>query len=111
MAAWVALLGGALAWAQHLLVGYVGLSLVCTTGLRDLPVLGGHGTRVFLIAVTAVSIGLIVASALVGFRLVRDARASESERFMGTAALVMNPLFLVAAILQAVPPLALGPCD
>lgn len=107
-AAWFALLGGAVGWAHHLLVGYIGLSLVCTTGLGR--VVGGHGADLFLVVVTALSAGLVVASTVVGYRIRKDPKAREVERFMGTAALVMNPLFLLGVVLQAAPRLALGPC-
>lgn len=110
IAPWFALLGGLLAWAHHLLVGYVGISLACTTGLRNVPVLGGHGTDVFLVAVTAVSAGVAAGSVVVAYRVWRDAKASESRRFMGFAGLVMNPLYLLGIALQGAPRLVLGPC-
>lgn len=109
IAAWFALLGGAIGWAHHLLVGYIGISLACTT-LAGLSVLGGHGTEVFLVLVTAVSAGVAIGSTVVGYRVWMDPKAGERRRFMGVAGLVMNPFFLLGIVLQAVPRLALGPC-
>lgn len=111
---WFGALGGAIAWAVHLVVLYPLVDVACATG-----------SVLLLHAVTALTLAVALAAALSCRRFGRvsrggsgepagdgDARPRQRSRteFMARAGLWLDVLFAVAIVAEWIPVLLLDPC-
>jgi hypothetical protein len=122
IAPWFAFLGGAAAWALHLMVGYVLTEIACRSERLDVVLLGLPGLDVFGFAVTLVAAATAVGAAFVAFATFPNgARADPVDdtgdhetfgrrRFMAFAGLVMNGLFMIAILAAGLPFMFLRTC-
>lgn len=101
LAQFVALLGGALAYAAHLLVGSAVVPLACRAG-TSWPI---HLT-------TIVAVVVIMLAALLASRVQASAREAGSQHgvFLGRAGLLLDAWFLVIVLFAELPALFMDPC-
>jgi hypothetical protein len=104
-------------WALHFLACYVGTAIFC-----EKPVLFGSSfdtLRIFIAALTVLSLGMIVISALLAWRQwgfgTRDPPHDDSTRrdrllFQGYATLLLSGLSFIAVIFTALPALFITDC-
>lgn len=100
---WFAVLGGSLAWAAQLVVGYQ-LGIARCSSPNERFVFSFHAWSV-AVAVAAVLVALLSeAAAIVVFRETREAERLPVKRvhFLATVALAVNPLVLAISVMTAV---------
>lgn len=109
---WIGMLGGATAWAIHLVVAYALVPLACARGLD-----------ILLYATIPTTIGLAGVSVWLAWRgwdrsngdVDHDDRDEfltlNRVRFMAISGILMSGFFLIVIIAQSVPILAYSPCD
>lgn len=110
---WFGLLGGAAAWAAHLVLAYALVPLACAQGLE-------------ILLYATIPLTMVVAIAAIvfawrGWSRVRE-RANETDengnrlisqrvRFMALSGLAMSTYFLFVIVAQSVPIITQSPCD
>jgi hypothetical protein len=103
----VALLGGGIAWAVHLLASYAVVSVGCATGW--------WGTRPLLGAVTVACIALAVATGVLAQRGRRQtavgASAASPARFTFTVGAGLATLFTALIVLGGIVPFIVPLCE
>lgn len=92
-------LGGALAWATHLVVVYALLPIACLTGT-------GLVIHLATFLFGAVTVGAIV----VAMRGRQRPDAGQAERWLATASLLLNALFLFAILVEGAAAFVVDPC-
>ena len=109
---WFGMLGGAAAWALHLVLSYSLVPAACAAGLGYLLYLGIVGTGI-----------IALAAVLVSWRALRLTRGMSEEngngerltvqrvRFMALSGIAMSAFFLAVILAQSVPILAQDPCS
>jgi hypothetical protein len=122
VAPWFAFLGGAAAWALHLVVAYGLSEVACRSERLEVVLLGLPGLDVFGYAVTLLAALTAIGAAVSALALypngaradpVDDAGAHEilgRRRFMAYAGFVMNGLFLFAILAAGLPFMFLRTC-
>lgn len=110
---WFGLLGGAAAWAAHLVLAYALVPLACARGLEILLYATIPLTMVVAIAA--------IAFAWRGWSRVRELAdetdengnrlVSQRVRFMALSGLAMSTYFLFVIVAQSVPIITQSPCD
>ncbi|MFI6231230.1 hypothetical protein ACIBCR_28435 [Micromonospora echinospora] len=115
---WYAVLGGAVAWAVHLLAGWGVEELTCANGndrVGTVPLRTVIGAAVVLPALATV--GALLASALVWRRTTRAPapaggdRSLERSRMLAVVGIWSNLLFLAIIALGGLALLVLPPCQ
>ncbi len=115
---WYAVLGGAIAWAVHLIAGWSVDELTCANGsdrVGVLPLRAAIGLAVVLPALA--TLGALLAAALLWRRTARTPRGDEPERRVGRSRMLavvgiwLNILFLTIIVLGGVALLVLPPCQ
>lgn len=105
---WTALLAGHVAWSIHLIASYMMVHVVCP-----------GGQALWLHALSAGTLLLCAAGALLGWRLWRAAglqwpsRGGSREaraQFMAAAGFILSVLFGVVIIVEAIPNFLIHPC-
>ena len=109
-ALWFGVLAGPAAWGLPLLVGYALVSLHCTFGAFGARLLGFSVLDLLLFALTALTVALTGAGAVVAHRrwrrfgggaLLAHDRTQPPGRFMALTGLASSAVFLLAIALQA----------
>lgn len=107
---WFGLLGGPAGWTAHLLLSYPLVPLACATGLR-----------LILHAVTLVTVGIIVAAAVVAWRSWQRLGAPNGggdgaeladrwQGFMALSGVLLSLLFLFVTLAEGLPVFFHDPC-
>ena len=109
---WFALLGGAVAWAGHLMIAYAIAEFGCVAGLGHRYVLGITVVSWMLLAISAAMTALAAAALLISYRI-RDRGPSApatpdpdddpTREFVARFGLISNGLFLLTILVQSVP--------
>ena len=92
-------LGGAIFWATHLVVIYALLPVACQTG-----------TGLVIHLTTILFGGAVGGAILVGVRGRRRSDAGPAERWLATASILLNALFLFAVLLEGAAAFVVDPC-
>ncbi len=103
-------LGGAVAWALHLGIGYALVQVACLTG-----------TAIGIHIVTLIALLITIAAGLVSYGIWQRSRGHESETgegewswrrnsFLGLSGMLMNGLFVLAILYAGIPAFFLDPC-
>ncbi len=103
-------LGGVLAWALQLAVGYPLVQLSCVTG-----------TTLWIHIVSLVAIIITIAAGLVSYSVWRTGRAHDTadgqgeqawgrDSFLGASGMLMSGLFLLLILYSGIPAFFLNPC-
>ncbi|MGW1060654.1 hypothetical protein [Micromonospora rubida] len=115
---WYGVLGGALAWAAHLLVAWPLDELTCAAGserVAAVPLRQAVGLAVVIPAL--VTVGSLLVAALVWRRTARSQSAGTEDRAYGRSRMLAvvgvwaNLLFLAIILLGGVALLVLPPCQ
>jgi nicotinamide riboside transporter PnuC len=110
---WFGMLGGAAAWAAHLVMAYSLVPLACAQGLEIL--LYATIPLTMIIALAAIFFAWRGWSQVRELEMETDGNGnrlvSQRVRFMALSGLAMSTLFLVVIIAQSVPILTQNPCD
>ncbi len=101
-------LGGPVAWTLHLLLSYFVVANFC-------PQLGHGGMRGLVIGITVVFALISLASALVGWRELREQHGVAEEPttrsdFMARSGVIMGVLFAIGIVAEGIPVLLLPLC-
>jgi cytochrome c biogenesis factor len=96
-ALWTGILGPPLAWAGDETISYALTKWAC-----------GHQASLLLHALTLVTLGLVAASAVVGWSAERE---NERARFMGVLGLLTAAFFVFVVIATAIPKWVLDVCQ
>jgi uncharacterized membrane protein len=92
-------LGGAVAWATHLVVIYALQPIACATASG------------LVIHLTTLLFGAAIAGAIVvGMRGRRRPDAGPAERWLATASILLNALFLFAVLVEGAAAFVVDPC-
>lgn len=122
VAPWFGLLGGAVAWALHLVVAYTLVEVSCQSGRLDTTIWGVPAATFFGYAITVWAALTAIGAALVAFTRfgveprtdpVDDTGAPEvlgRRRFMAYVGVAMNGVFLIAILAGGLPFLFLRAC-
>jgi hypothetical protein len=108
---WFALLGGAVAWAAHLLTAYAIAEFGCVAGLGHRHVLGVTVVSWMLLALSAVLTAAAAAAVVVSYgirerstpRRETDPDIRSTREFVGRFGLICNGLFLFTVLVQSIP--------
>ena len=106
---WFALLGGAGAWAAHLLITYAIAEFGCIAGLGHRYLLGVTIVSWMLILASAVLAVAAAAPLVVSYRLRQPTPASldsddrDTREFVTRFGLIANTIFLLTVLAQSVP--------
>ena len=92
-------LGGAVAWATHLIAVYALLPVACQTG-----------TGLVIHLTTLLFGGVVIGAIVVGVRGRRRSDAGPAERWLATASLLLNALFLFAVLVEGAAAFVVDPC-
>jgi len=92
-------LGGAVAWATHLVVVYALLPVACLTG-----------TGLVIHLTTLLFGGVVVGAIVVSWRLRGRADAGPAERWLATGSILLNALFLFAVLVEGSAAFVVDPC-
>ena len=123
LAPWFAFLGGAAAWAIHLVVAYVIVEIACRTDRLDGAILGLATAHALGLALTFVAAVAAFGAAAVAWSMTKDGmpmdpvdasgapEAIGRRRFMSYAGVVMNGLFLLAIVMGGLSFLFLRACS
>ena len=110
-----ALLGGALAWAGHLLIAYAIAEFGCVAGLGHRQVLGVTVVSWMLLFVSAVCTAAAAAAVIISYGIRQqhsappappeppDADDRSTREFAARFGLICNGLFLFVVLVQSVP--------
>ena len=98
---WFAFLAGPLAWTAHELLSYAFVKVACTNGLSVLEPLTTLGALVIVCA------GGFIAMRVHGGRI---GAAHDTPDFLAAAAIVLNALFALAIVMEAIPNAVVSPC-
>ena len=94
-----AALGGAIVWATHLVVIYALQPIACAT------------TSGLVIHLTTILFGGIVVGAIVvSLRLRGRSDAGQAERWLATASILLNAIFLFAILVEGAAAFVVDPC-
>ncbi|MEV0733884.1 MULTISPECIES: hypothetical protein [Polymorphospora] len=114
--AWYGVLGGAVAWAVHLFVGWGVDELTCAAGIHRVAGLPPRAVIGLAVVVPAlVTVGALLAAVLTWRRTGRPARAGGDPRFARARMLALlgiwgNLLFLAIIVLGGIAVLVLPSC-
>ncbi|HEV2295935.1 MAG TPA: hypothetical protein VGR35_18970 [Tepidisphaeraceae bacterium] len=107
---WFALLGGAIAWAGHLLLAYAMAEFGCVAGLGHRHVLGVTVISWMLLVVSALFTAMAAAALLVSYGIrekssvgAPDPDDRSTREFVARFGLIVNALFLFVVLAQSVP--------
>jgi heme/copper-type cytochrome/quinol oxidase subunit 2 len=111
---WFGLLGAALAWAGHLVVGFGAVDASCSRGGSQL----GLDRDTWVIVATVVACVVVLLAEAAALAVLRETRALDHNdpppwgrrHFFALAASVANVLFLVAVLLSGIATLHLSSC-
>lgn len=115
---WFAFLAGGIAWTLHLLSIYAIGEFGCVSGWGRITYGGVSAVAWMILAASASTLALAVASAVVGYRDVRrdsneESPSSEDEggRYLSRFGLILNVLFSLIILVETLPVFAyLGGC-
>jgi hypothetical protein len=116
---WFGVAAGPVIWAIYLTLAYAVQTVSCQWRFLHTNILGMHGLRFTLLAITAVATLLILYGAVISLRFWRRYRGDADDnrpesnrfRFLAYAGVVLSALFAVVTLLSAVPILVLGICS
>lgn len=94
-----AALGGAIVWATHLIVIYALLPIACLTA---------SGLVIHL--TTLLFGGVVVGAIVVAGRLRSRPDAGQAERWLASASILLNAIFLFAILLEGAAAFVVDPC-
>ena len=110
---WFALLGGAAAWAGHLLIAYAVAEFGCVAGLGHRGIAGAGGVTVLsglLIGVSAIMTAAAAAALIVSRRLPghvpSDSPATDdraTREFVARFGVIANGVFLLVIVVESLP--------
>lgn len=115
---WFGLLGGAVAWAAHLLLSYLLVEITCATSLPGFTLLGFNGSAVMLLALTLLSVLVALAAALVAYqdwrRFKGSARGAQMLRNassdLSLIGFLLSGLFVLIILIEGLPIFFLRAC-
>jgi hypothetical protein len=113
---WYAVLGGAVAWAVHLLAGWGVDELTCASGRERIGALPLRAVIAVAVVLPALAtVGALLAAALVWRRTARppdglEERRVGRSRLLAVVAIWSNLLFLIIIVLGGVALLVFPPC-
>ena len=123
IAPWFAFLGGAAAWALHLVIAYALVEVACRSDRLAGSLLGLDTAHALGLALTLVAAVTAFGAASVAWSMTKDGipldpvdqtgapEAIGRRRFMAYAGVVMNGLFLLAIVMGGLPFLVLRACS
>ena len=106
---WLGLLGGPLVWATYFTIGYFFVEASCRTATGS-TIIGLPGPAVIVVALTIVSLLLVLVAGRLAYQQWRQAAGPESGRFMAEAGLFTSGLFAFVILITGIPALVLAPC-